>query len=239
MQSRPAMHNNGQAAEVLARQGMRLPQIVLKRLRDAGIYCQPTLSIEYQNAAKKHVLRGVESGGAVDTLGAYASFVGERGDSLAWLQRVDSIGVNGVHAVVVAPVLIRLEIVRIERTYDLLITRHSLAGSAGNRRPQLESSILFYGRRGSLEMELWGKDAMFSGAVSPVFYNRAGESLAPPTVFQEAVAWITAAVCCLGCRHSHLLGPMRIVAAASPPRDGSNEPETHVDTFSAVQAGIA
>jgi len=168
MQSRPAMHNNGQAAEVLARQGMRLPQIVLKRLRDAGIYCQPTLSIEYQNAAKKHVLRGVESGGAVDTLGAYASFVGERGDSLAWLQRVDSIGVNGVHAVVVAPVLIRLEIVRIERTYDLLITRHSLAGSAGNRRPQLESSILFYGRRGSLEMELWGKDAMFSGAVSPV-----------------------------------------------------------------------
>jgi hypothetical protein len=62
MQSRPAVHDNGQVAEVLARQGMRLPQIVLKRLRDAGIYCQPTLSIEYQNAAKKHVLRGVESG---------------------------------------------------------------------------------------------------------------------------------------------------------------------------------
>src|ERR1700739_2049148 len=109
MQSPPATHHNGQAAEVLARQGMRLPQIVLKRLRDAGIYCQPTLSIEYQNVAKKHVLRGVESGGAVAALGAYASFVGERGAALAWLQRVDSIGVNGVHAVLVAPVLIRLE----------------------------------------------------------------------------------------------------------------------------------
>ena len=40
---------------------------------------------------------------------------------------------NGVHAIVVAPVLIRLEMLRIERTYDLLITRHSLARSAGNR----------------------------------------------------------------------------------------------------------
>jgi len=237
MQSRPRMHNNGQAAEVLARQGMRLPQIVLKRLRDAGIYCQPTLSIEYQNVANKHVLRGVESGGAVAALGAYVSFADERGEPLAWLQRVDSIAVNGVHAVVVGPVLIRLEMVRIERTYDLLITRHSLAGSAPDRRPQLESSILFYGRRGGLEMELWGKDAMFGGAVSPVFYNRAGEGLTPPIAFQDAVARITGAVCCLGCRHSHLLGPMRI--AAGPPGDGSNKPDAHGETLSAVQAGVA
>ena len=236
MQSQPATLNNGQAAEVLARQGMRLPQIVLKRLRDAGIYCQPTLSIEYQSVAKKHVLRGVESGGAVAGLGAYISFVDERGEPLAWLQRVDSIGVNGVHAVVVAPVLIRLEMVRIERTYDVLITRHSMAGPAGSRRPQLESSILFYGRRGGLEMELWGKDATFNGAVSPVFYNRAGESLTPPTAFQDAVARMTGAVCCLSCRHSHLLGPVMV---ASPPGDGSNGPNVHGETFSAVQAGIA
>jgi hypothetical protein len=210
MQSRPGMHNNGQAMEVLARQGMRLPQIVLNRLRDAGIYCQPTLSIEYQSVAKKHVLRGLESGGAVAALGAYSSFIDERGEPLTWLQRVDSIAVNGVHAVVVSPVLIRLEMVRIERTYDLLITRHSLATTVGSRRPQLESSILFYGRRGALEIELWGKDAMFNGAVSPVFYNRAGETLSPPTAFQDATVCITAAVCCLGCRHSHLLHPKRI-----------------------------
>src|SRR5579863_324165 len=158
MNSQSAAHNNGQAAEVLARQGLRLPPIVLRRLRDAGIYCQPTVSIEHQNLAKKYVLRGVESGGAVAALGAYSSFVGERGEPLSWLQRVDSIGVNGVHAVVVAPVLTRLEMLRIERTYDLLITRHSLASVAGNARPQLESSILFYGRRGTLEMELWRND---------------------------------------------------------------------------------
>jgi hypothetical protein len=207
MHSQSATHNNGHATEVLARQGLRLPQIVLKRLRDAGIYCQPTVSVEHQNLAKRYVVRGVESGGAVADLGAYSSFAGECGETLAWLQRVDSIGVNGVHAIVVAPVLIRLQMLRIARTYDLLITRHSLASVAGNARPQLESSILFYGRRGSLEMELWGNDAAFRGAVSPVFYTRGGDRVMLPNGFPEAAARMTSAVCCLGCRHCHLLGP--------------------------------
>lgn len=207
MHSQSGTHNNGQGTEVLARQGLRLPQIALKRLQDAGIYCQPTVSVEHQNLAKKYVVRGVESGGAVADLGAYSSFVDEDGAPLAWLQRVDSIGVNGVHAIVVAPVLVRLEMLRIERTYDLLITRHSLTGSAGNARPRLESSILFYGRRGGLEMALWGKDAAFCGSVCPVFYTRAGERVVLPNDFQAAATRITSAVCCLGCRHCHLLGP--------------------------------
>ena len=207
MQTRPAIYNHGQAGEILARQGMRLPQVVLKRLRDAGIYCQPTLSIEYQTLARKHVLRGVESGGGSAALGAYTSFVGESGLPLAWLQRVDSIGVNGVHAVVVSPALLRLEMLRIERTYDLLITRHSLTQSVKGTRPCLISSVLFYGRRGSLEMELWDKDGAFRGAVCPAFYTRSGESLTLPETLQPAVAAITAAVCCVGCRHCHLLSP--------------------------------
>jgi hypothetical protein len=207
MHSQSAMPDNGQATEVLARQGLRLPQIVMRRLRDAGIYCQPTVSVEHQNLAKKYVVRGVESGGAVADFGTYSSFVGERGEMLAWLQPVDSIGVNGVHAIVVAPVLIRVQMLRIARTYDLLITRHSLAESAGYARPRLESSILFYGRRGGLEMELWGEDVRFRGAVSPVFYTRAGERVVLPNDFQDAATRITSAVCCLGCRHCHLLGP--------------------------------
>jgi len=207
MNSQSAAHNNAQATEVLARQGLRLPPVVLRRLRDAGIYCQPTVSVEHQNLANKYVMRGVESGGAVADLGTYSSFMGERGETLAWLQRVDSVGVNGVHAIVVAPVLIRVQMLRIARTYDLLITRHCLASPPNNSRPRLESSILFYGRRGSLEMELWGNDAAFRGAVSPVFYTRGGEGVVLPNDFQEAAARITSAVCCLGCRHSHLLGP--------------------------------
>src|ERR1700719_908589 len=115
-----------ESREILARQGVRFPAATLKHLRVAGIYCQPSVSIEHQHLARKYVLRGVESGGAVAEVGAYASFVDERGNALPWLQRVDSIGVNGVHATVVAPVLVRVQMLRIDRTYDLLITRHRL-----------------------------------------------------------------------------------------------------------------
>lgn len=195
---------------ILARQGLRFPPVTLKHLRSAGIYCQPTVSIEHQHLAKRYVLRGVESGGAVTELGAYSSFVGEQGAALPWLQRIDSIGVNGVHAIVVSPVLVRIEMLRIERTYDLLITRHSLASSGNQQRPWLESSILFYGRRGSLEMELWGKDAAFRGAVCPAFYTRSGEIVILPREFQAATARVTSAVACTGCRHCHLLEPKPI-----------------------------
>jgi hypothetical protein len=239
MHSQSATHNNGQGADVLARQGLRLPQIVLKRLRDAGIYCQPTVSVEHQDLAKKYVVRGVESGGAVADFGAYSSFVGERGETLAWLQRVDSIGVNGVHAIVVAPVLIRLEMLRIERTYDLLITRHSLANSPNSSRPRLESSILVYGRRGGLEMELWGEDVRFRGAVSPVFYTRGGERVVLPNDFQEAAARITSAVCCLGCRHCHLLGPRLTAPDQTENPDALDVTEERGASVDAVAGGAA
>jgi hypothetical protein len=198
--------------ELLARQGLRFPAIVLRHLRSAGIYCQPTVSIEHQHLAKRYVLRGVESGGATADLGSYCSFTDEQGAALAWLQRVDTVGVNGVHAIVVAPVLVRIEMLRVERTYDVLITRHTLQTTAPGKRPRLDSSIVFYGRRGTLEMELWGKDRAFCGAVSPAFYSRSGELLVVPDEFQDAVTRISAAVCCVGCRHCHVLQPKALVS---------------------------
>jgi hypothetical protein len=201
--------------ELLARQGLRFPAIILRYLRSAGIYCQPTVSIEHQHLDKRHVLRGVECGGAVADLGAYSSFTDEKGNALAWLQRVDTVGVNGMHAIVVAPALVRIEMIRVQRTYDVLITWHGLRGIAQNQRPRLESSILFYGRRGTLEMELWGKDAAFRGAVCPAFYSRSGEALSVPVEFQDALARISAAVCCVGCRHCHLLEPRVFTPGAS------------------------
>jgi len=206
--------------ELLARQGLRFPAIILRHLRSAGIYCQPTVSIDYQHLAKRYVLRGVECGGAVADLGAYASFTDEHGNALAWLQRVDTVGVNGVHAIVVAPALVRIEMLRVQRTYDVLITRHGLQRVGQNQRPRLESSILFYGRRGTLEMELWGKDAAFRGAVCPAFYSRSGEALSVPAEFQDALARISAAVCCVGCRHCHLLEPRVFTSGASQIKAG-------------------
>jgi hypothetical protein len=100
----------GAKQEIFARQGLRLPAITLKRLRGAGIYCQPTISIEYQRKAKSYILRGVESGGAVPEIGEYCSFVDDEGKPLAWLQRIDSVAVNGVHGAIVAGTLVRLQI---------------------------------------------------------------------------------------------------------------------------------
>jgi hypothetical protein len=189
--------------------------------------------------AKKYVLRGVESGGAVAEVGAYASYVGQQGAALPWLQRVDSIGVNGVHAVVVAPVLIRIQMLRIERTYDLLITRHELSKSRQGQRPRLESSILFYGRRGGLEMELWGKDAAFRGTVCPVFYTRSGECVALPNHFQDAAARMTSAVCCVGCRHCHLLEPNLITMEQTEKPNGLDVNDEGSASVDAVVSGAA
>jgi hypothetical protein len=237
MESQLTTHNRRLEAEVLARQGLRLPPITLKFLRTAGIYCQPSVSIEHQHLAKKYVLRGVESGGAVAEIGAYASYVDEQGNALSWLQRVDSIGVNGVHAIVVAPVLIRVQVLRIERTYDLLITRHRLTNSGDSLRPRLESSVLFYGRRGGLEMELWGKDGAFCGTVCPVFYTRAGERVLLPNDFQDAAHRITSAVCCVGCRHCHLLGPRPIAADRAEDRSGLDVRDERLADVNAIPGG--
>ena len=206
-------------SEVLALRGLRSPAKTLKSLKSSGIYCQPSVSIEHQHLAGRYVLRGVESGGAVADLGAYCSFVDESGQPISWLQRVDSIAVNGVHAVVVSPGLVRLQMVRVRHTYDLLVTKHVLVAVDGVKRPRLQSSIEFYGRRGTLEMDLHGKDSGFCGTVRPLFLTRSGEPAGLPASFEDAVVRITTAVSCVGCRHSHLLQP----GTVKNPTNGSAE----------------
>jgi hypothetical protein len=213
VQSKSLNHN-----QILALRGLRLPAMTLKSLHAGGIYCQPSVSIEHQHLAGRYVLRGVESGGAVADLGAYCSFVDETGQPISWLQRVDSIAVNGVHAVVVSQGLVRLQMVRVRHTYDLLITKHVLAAVEGEKRPTLQSSIVFYGRRGTLEMDLHGKDSGFCGAVHPLFLSRSGEPASLPASFEDAVVRITTAVSCVGCRHAHLLQPgaLKNLGSVSP-----------------------
>jgi len=212
LQSQPMNHS-----QILALRGLRFPAIALKGLRTAGIYCQPAVSIEHQHLAGRYVLRGVESGGAIADLGAYCGFVDEDGGAMSWLQRVDCIAVNGVHGLVVSAGFVRLQMLRVQRTYDLLITRHLLGNMEERKRPRLESSILFYGRRGTLEMDLASKDAEFRGTVSPVFYSRGGEPAGLPAQFQDAVLRITTAASCVGCRHCHLLQPGAVASGSVVP----------------------
>ena len=49
--------------------GLALPSNVLKALQKRGIYCTPGVSLEHQHLARRYVLRGVESGGAVSDMG--------------------------------------------------------------------------------------------------------------------------------------------------------------------------
>lgn len=210
--------------QILALRGLCLPAITLKGLQTAGIYCQPAVSIEHQHFARRYVLRAVESGGAVADLGAYCGFVDEDGQAMSWLQRVDSIAVNGVHGVVISAGFVRLQMLRVQRTYDLLITHHCLANMEAGKRPRLENSILFCGRRGTLEMDLSSKDAQFRGTVSPVFYSRSGEPASLPAQFHDAVVRITAAASCVGCRHCHLLQPGTVVSGSVVPEMGKVSP---------------
>jgi hypothetical protein len=40
---------------------LTLPAAAVDRLRKAGIYCTPNITVEFQHATKRHVLRGRES----------------------------------------------------------------------------------------------------------------------------------------------------------------------------------
>ena len=193
--------------QVLALRGLRLPSIALKGLHRAGIYCQPAISIQFQQVAQRYAIRGVESGGAVAQIGAYCSFVGNAGSPLPVLQAVHALGVNGLHGTVLSPSLVRVQMLRARTTYELLLTRHALVQLEGKARPRLQNSILFHGKHGILEMELWGRDGQLRGMVIPAFYNSSGEQVTFADRFHEAVLRVTAGASCVGCRHNHLLTP--------------------------------
>lgn len=191
--------------QLLALRGLRLPHIALQRLREAGIYCEPAVSIERQAQAGRYVIRGVESGGSVQDLGAYCSFVDVDGSALVYLQKVDAVGRNGLHSVVVAPQLVRIQMFRNERTHQLLITEHRLEIVAGSKRPTLQNCIVFHGINGTLSSDFLAGAA--NTHVLPVFRTRSGDVRRVPERFTWAVQKIVAATSCVGCKHCHVLEP--------------------------------
>jgi hypothetical protein len=185
--------------------GLRLSRQALRVLKESGIFVQAAVSMEHQHLAKRYVVRGLESGGAVGDLGRYVTFAREDGQAIECLHPVEAIGVNGVHAVVVAPVLVRIEMLRKSHTYELLITQHRPGNASNGKRPALETKPLFRGIHGHLELDLSGKDKNQSGAVLPMFYSLAGEEVPIPKSFRAAVRAITKAVNCTGCSHNHFV----------------------------------
>jgi hypothetical protein len=185
--------------------GLALPEATLRALRKRGIYCHTALTLEFQQQSRLYVLRGTESGGAVADMGRYCAYIQATGENLTWLQPIDSLGVNGRHAVVIAPELVRIEMLRIGRTNELAITLHTLVVLEGSVRPRMGSKLLFRGQQGTLALEVWkpqNKD--LRGEIAPVFYTPAGEVRALPAQFEEAVRKVSGAVCCVACKHSHI-----------------------------------
>jgi hypothetical protein len=185
--------------------GLRLSQQALRVLKERGIFAHSPVSLEHQHLAKRYVVRGLESGGAAGDVGRYVTFATEEGRPIDWLHPVEAIGVNGLHAVVVAPVLVRVEMLRKERTYELLISQHRPGMVSDGKRPRLETRLLFRGIHGRLDLDLSGKDK--AGTVLPTFYSRAGEEVEIPKRFRQSVRAITGAVHCDGCFHCHYVRP--------------------------------
>ncbi|MHB8525774.1 MAG: hypothetical protein ACYDD2_06405 [Candidatus Acidiferrales bacterium] len=201
--------------DLLAHRGLTLPKRVLRRLNEVGIFAQAHVSLEHQHLARRYVVRGIESGGAVNEVGRYVTFCGPTGGPLPFLHPIDSIGVNGVHAVVIAPILVRVELFRAARTCHLLITRHEPGEVEDGRRPPLENKVLFRGVDGFLDAEQDHKGTDLSDAAMPRFWSRAGEEREIPVLFAPAVRAATLGSNCCGCSHTHFsVAPVTTAATA-------------------------
>ena len=192
----------------LTQHGLPLPAPTLAVLEKRGIYCVPGISVEHQHLARRYVLRGIESGGAVSDIGRACAYFQMDGAPAVWLQPIDSIAVNGRHAIVIADHLVRMEMLRVGHTYELAISSHSLAPTGGKARPVIASQMLFRGHQGTLALELWkDENRALRGEIAPTFYNRSGEFHNFPSHFEGAIRKLTSAVCCIGCRHTHVAIP--------------------------------
>jgi hypothetical protein len=69
--------------------GLRLPWLVLRVLRERGIFARTAISVEHQHLAKRYVVRGLESGGAVGDIGHYVTFARENGQPTEYLHPVE------------------------------------------------------------------------------------------------------------------------------------------------------
>ena len=208
--------------------GLPLTRRALRELKDRGIYAHSQLSVEYQQLARRCVIRGLESGGCVKDVGRYVSFADEHGNSLEYLYPVEAIGVNGLHAVVISTALVRADMLRKGHTYELLITRHALGSVTNGQRQQLESQIIFRGVHGRLELDLTGKDKVQAGGAAPTFYSLAGEVVAIPEKFLSLIRATTKGVNCSGCSHAHYLQNPRSVA---PPTSQNTTSSRNADAL--------
>jgi hypothetical protein len=214
--------------------GLPLSRRAVRVLKDRGIFAHSLVSIEHQQLAQRYVVRGLESGGAAGDVGRYVSFAGDEGEPLEFLHPVEAIGVNGLHAVVISPAVIRVDMLRKGQTYELLITKHLLSSPQNGHRPQLETKILFRGIHGRVDLDLCRRDKAHSGNVVPTFYSLAGEVIAIPDKFVAVIRATTKAVNCVGCSHAHYLRKPRRPSGGQSVVDSTPKSSSGTETAAAT-----
>ena len=122
---------------------------------------------------------------------------------------------NGDHGIVIAPALVSIEVFRFERTYELLIVRHTIGEAETRRRPAVITRVLFRGWQGQLPLDLIGTDKTLAGKIAPEFFTRSGEPWQIPAQYVEAVQCVVGAANCQHCAHCHVLVPKAAAAAAA------------------------
>jgi hypothetical protein len=195
--------------------GLPLSRHAASTLKSVGILAHPFVSLEHQELAGRYVLRGLESGGAIRDMGRYITFADVTGEPLEYLQPVEAIGANGLHAVVVAPELMRVDVTRKGKTYELLVTRHRLRTVDGSVRPQVDTEVVFRGYHGRVELDLPGKDKDKAGSVVPTFLSLGGEPLGLPDEVVKLVKAATRGAACVGCTHAHYLAKPKATTGAT------------------------
>ena len=196
--------------------GLPLAKRAMRILKDSGIYAHSLLRVEHQELAKRYVIRGLESGGSAGDVGRYVTFANDNGEALEYLHPVETIAVNGLHAVVISNAMLRADMLRKGRTYELLITRHWLSLGADGKKPLLECEIVFRGIHGRVELDLDGKDKAQAGRVVPTFYSLAGEEDVIQEKLLALVRAATRGVNCRGCSHMHYLRKPRAAGHPKP-----------------------
>lgn len=134
--------------------GFTLPAVALSALHEHSIAAHAQLSLHFQRASRRHLLRGTGSGGAVPAVGRYVTFANCHGSPLPCFQPIDSLLPNGPHASVLAAALLRAEVFRVGHTYDVIVTRHVLGEPSAGARPRIVSDVVFPRVTGRLELDL-------------------------------------------------------------------------------------
>ena len=134
-------------------QHLVLPRGTLRRLEEVGIRCRSEVRLEYQPVAKRYVVHGTESGGAVRELGRYVTFAGVEGEPDRPPSSDRLVEGQRAHAVVVAPMLVKVDMFRFGRTCQLLIVKHEPQVEVPGKRPELKNTVLFRGVDGYLGLE--------------------------------------------------------------------------------------